>query len=77
MNKSLLLCARDIELSYFRGIPLKPAIRQMQYLLAPYEVSRATKELARLERGKTAQYEQYTSDLLNKSYHVKKMKGAK
>ena len=35
MNKALLLCARDIELSYFRGIPLKAAIRQMQYLLVP------------------------------------------
>jgi hypothetical protein len=77
MNKSLLHCARDIELSYFRGIPLKAAIRQMQYLLAPYEVSRAMRELEKLEKRKTAQYEQYTSDLINKQYHIKKLKGAK
>jgi hypothetical protein len=77
MNKSLLLCARDIELSYFRGIPLKPAIRQMQYLLVPCEVNAAVKELEKLEKRKTAQYEQYTSDLINKGYHIKKIKGAR
>jgi hypothetical protein len=77
MNKSLLHCTRDIELSYFRNIPLKAAIRQMQYLLAPCEVNAAVKELEKLEKRKTAQYEQYTSDLLNKGYHVKKLKGAK
>ena len=77
MNKALLHCARDIEQSYFRGVPLKAAIRQMQYLLAPYEVSRAMRELEKLEKRKTVQYEQYTSDLINKGYHIKKLKGAK
>jgi hypothetical protein len=77
MNKSLLLCARDIEQSYFRGIPLQAAIRQMQYLLVPCDVNAAVKELEKLEKRKTAQYEQYTSDLINKGYHVKKLKGAR
>jgi hypothetical protein len=77
MNQSMMLCARDIEQSYFRGIPLKAAIRQMQYLLAPCEVNAAVKELEKLEKRKTAQYEQYTSDLINKGYHVKKLKGAR
>jgi hypothetical protein len=77
MNRALMNCARDIELSYFRGIPLKAAIRQMQYLLAPCEVNAAVKELEKLEKRKTAQYEQYTSDLINKGYHIKKLKGAK
>jgi hypothetical protein len=45
MNQALLHCARDIELSYFRGVPLKAAIRQMQYLLAPYEVKAVQREL--------------------------------
>ena len=77
MNKSLLHCARDIELSYFQGVPLKAAIRQMQYLLAPCEYNAAVKELEKLEKRKTVQYEQYTSDLISKQYHVKKLKGAK
>jgi hypothetical protein len=77
MSRALLHCARDIEQSYFRGIPLKAAIRQMQYLLVPCEVNAAVKELEKLEKRKTAQYEQYTSDLINKGYHVKKLKGAR
>jgi hypothetical protein len=35
------------------------------------------KELEKLEKRKTAQYEQYTSDLINKGYHDKKLKGAR
>jgi hypothetical protein len=77
MNQSIMLCARDIELSYHRGIPLKAAIRQMQYLLVPCEYNAAVKELEKLEKRKTVQYEQYTSDLINKGYHDKKLKGAK
>jgi hypothetical protein len=77
LNKALMHCARDIEQMYFRGIPLQAAIRQMQYLLVPCEVNAAAKELKRRAKRKTAQYEQYTSDLINKSYHVKKLKGAK
>jgi hypothetical protein len=45
MNKALLHCARDIEQMYFAGVPLHKAIRHMQYLLAPYEVKAAQREL--------------------------------
>jgi hypothetical protein len=77
MNQAIMLCARDIEQSYFRNVPLKAAIRQMQYMLVPCEVNAAVKELEKLSKRKTAQYEQYTSDLINKGYHVKKLKGAR
>jgi hypothetical protein len=59
MNKSLLHCARDIELSYFRGIPLKPAIRQMQYLLVPYEVKAAQRELREKQSEPYKLYKSY------------------
>ncbi len=77
MDRALMLCARDIENMYFSGIPLHKAIRHMQYLLVPCEVNAAVKELEKLEKRKTAQYEQYTSDLINKGYHIKKIKGAR
>jgi hypothetical protein len=59
MNKSLLLCARDIELSYFRGIPLKAAIRQMQYMLVPYEVKAAQRDLRLKQSEKYKLYKSY------------------
>ena len=63
MNKSLLLCARDIELSYFRGIPLKAAIRQMQYLLVPCEVNAAQRDLRLLQSEPYKIYKSYKGAL--------------
>jgi hypothetical protein len=59
MNRALLHCARDIEQSYFRGIPLKAAIRHMQYLLAPYEVKAAQRELRIRESKPYKLYKSY------------------
>jgi hypothetical protein len=45
MNKTLMLCARDIENMYFSGIPLHKAIRHMQYLINHQEVRQAKIDL--------------------------------
>ena len=45
MDKSILLCTRDIENMWRNGIPLAKAIRHMQYLLAPNEVNAAQRDL--------------------------------
>ena len=45
IDRAIMLCARDIEQMYFAGVPLQKAIRHMQYLLAPYEVRAAQREL--------------------------------
>jgi hypothetical protein len=63
MNKSLLHCARDIEQSYFRGIPLKAAIRQMQYLLVPCEYNAAQRELRLKESKPYKLYKSYKGAL--------------
>lgn len=59
MNKSLMLCARDIEQMYFNGTPLNKAIRHMQYLLAPYEVKAAQRELRLKQSEKYKSYKAY------------------
>jgi hypothetical protein len=59
IDKSLMLCARDIEQMYFSGIPLHKAIRHMQYLLAPYEVRAAQRELKRKEVEPYKLYKSY------------------
>ena len=45
IDKAMMLCARDIEHKYFNNVPLWAAIRDMQYMLAPYEVKAAQREL--------------------------------
>jgi hypothetical protein len=59
MNREMMLCARDIEQMYFAGIPLAKAIRHMQYLLAPYEVKAAQRELREKQSEPYKLYKSY------------------
>lgn len=62
INRSIMLCARDIEQMYFAGVPLQKAIRHMQYLLAPYEVRAAKEELRKLADKKRLMYKDYKNN---------------
>jgi len=59
MDKSILLCTRDIENMWRNGIPLSKAIRHMQYLLTPYEVRAAKEELRKIADSKRLMYKNY------------------
>jgi hypothetical protein len=76
MNKSLLLCARDIQIMYQSGISYSKALRHMQYILAPYEVAEAKRDLIRHAQAKRRVYNEYKSNMFDKYYHSLKQKGA-
>lgn len=67
INHSLMLCARDIETMWRNGVPLNKAIRHMQYLLAPWEVQAAKRELQRVQDRSRLEYNWYKADTVQKA----------